>query len=241
MRVRKVCTKCGKLKSMYDFLQSEEFPDKKTRECSSCIEEIQFGEYNSKINNNQQTIKTMATLAEKRKAAEEAAKVAEGKPATAPKAATAPKPKVGDKTTKGDTVVGEKKEAGAKGRKPYVEKPIEQLDLATGTVVIATYKTLAEAAAAVGTSSSYLLDGLRGWAKSVAKFKWRYEGEEIFVREPKVKSTAEKEFVAAGKVEDVPVPGDLDYDPELHGTKPEVEEEEILDTPEEESQEETEE
>lgn len=238
MRVRKVCTKCGKLKSMYDFLQSEEFPDKKTRECSSCIEEIQFGEYNSKINNNQQTIKKMATLAEKRKAAEAAEMAVEGKPAATPKTET-PKPKVGKKTTKGDTVVGEKKEAGAKGRKPYVEKPIEQLDLATGTVVINTYPTLAEAAAAVGTSSSYLLDGLRGWAKSVAKFKWRYESEEIFVREPKAKSTAEKGFIAAGKVEDVPVPGDLDYDPELHGPKPEVEEEEILDSSEEEEQEET--
>lgn len=228
MRVRKICTKCGKLKSMLDFLPSEEFSDKKTRECKICIEEEQFSENNSKINNNQ-TIKTMATLAEKRKAAE-AAK-ANGTTTEAPVTpkATTPKPatpKVGEKTKKGDTVVGEKTEPGRKGRRAYVEKPIEQLDLATGTQVIATYNTLKEAADAVGTSTSYLLDGLRGWAKSVAKFKWRYQGEEIVVRVPKEKSTAEKAFVAAGKVEDVPVLGDLDYDPELHAPKAEAEEEE---------------
>lgn len=223
MRVRKVCTECGKLKSMWDFLPSEEFLDKRTRECKICIEEEQFSENNSKINNNQ-TIKTMATLAEKRKAAE-AAK-ANGTTTEAPVTPKTATLKVGEKTKKGDTVVGEKKEPGKKGRKAYVEKPIEQLDLATGTQVIATHNTLKEAADAVGTSTSYLLDGLRGWAKSVAKFKWRYQGEEIVVRVPKEKSTAEKAFVAAGKVEDVPVPGDLDYDPELHAPKTEAEEEE---------------
>lgn len=214
---------------MYDYLPSEEFLDKKSRECKNCIEEMQFGENNNQINNNQ-TIKTMATLAEKRKAAEAAkanGTVAEtpAPKTVAPKAETS-KPKVGDKTKEGLEVVGEKKEPGKRGRGPYVEKPIEQLDLATGTEVIATYNTLKEAADAVGTSTSYLLDGLRGWAKSVAKFKWRYKGEEIVVRTPKAKSPAEKEFVAAGKVEDVPVPGDLDYDPELHAPKAEVEEEE---------------
>jgi hypothetical protein len=232
MRVRKKCTgKCGKLKSMWDFLPSEEYPDKKTRECKTCIEEMQFGENNSKINNNQ-TINTMATLAEKRKAAEAAkAQGTTDAPAAGPKPVktpTTPKAKVGDTTKDGLQVVGEKKEStGKKGRAAYVEKPIEQMSM-DGLTVLAIFPTLKEAADAVGATPAFLLDGLRGWAKSVKGSKWRYEGEEIFVREKKVKTDAEKAFVKpakGAKVEDLPVPGDLDYDEELHAPKEEVEEE----------------
>jgi hypothetical protein len=249
MRVRKICTICGTLKSMSDFSNSEEYPDKKTRECKTCIDEIQFGEYNSKINNNQ-TKKTMATLAEKR----EAAKAAEAKgetPKTTPTPKTsAPKtttPKVGETTKDGLKVVGEKKEAGSRGRKKQEDnRPVEQLDLETGTIVIATFPTIAAAAEAVGTNYQYLYDGLRGWTKSVAKFKWRYEGEEIYVRPVKAKSDAEKAFLGETPVteetvdetfqEETPVPGDLDYDPETHGVEESVEEEtgeDLLETTEE--------
>jgi hypothetical protein len=235
MRVRKKCTgKCGKLKSMWDFLPSKEYLDKKTRECKTCIEEMQFGENNSKINNNQ-IFETMPTLKEKREA--EAAAKAAGTTtapaaATTPKVPVAPKAKVGEKTPKGDTVVGEKKEStGKKGRATYVDKPIEQMSM-DGLTVLATFPTLKEAADAVSATPAFLLDGLRGWAKSVKGSKWRYVGEEIFVREKKVKTDAEKAFVKPGKaakVEDVPVPGDLDYDAELHAPK-EVIEEDILDS-----------
>jgi hypothetical protein len=67
-----------------------------------------------------------------------------------------------------------------------VEKVIEQLD-ATGVKVIKKFKTLQEAADAVGATKAYLMDGLKGWSKTVKGFKWRYEGEEIVVREKKAK------------------------------------------------------
>lgn len=226
MRVRKKCTECGALKEMSDFMPSVEFQDKKTPECKSCIEEMQFGENNSKINNNQ-TSKTMATLKEKR-AAEAAAKTA-GTTAEAPKtvapktvAPKTEKPKVGDTTEEGLKVVG------TRGRKKREDnRPVEQLDLATGTIVIAEYPTIAEAAAAVGTNYQYLYDGLGGWTKSVAKFKWRYKGEEIYIRPKKVKTPVEAEFVKPTSKVDVPVPGDLDYDEEIHGQKEVVDEEEL--------------
>jgi hypothetical protein len=231
MRVRKICTNCGKLKLMCDFSKNEESLDRKTEQCNDCINDTLFGEFNSKINNNQ-IVKKMATLKENR-AAEAAAKAEAGE-VTTPKAETkeVKAPKVGDTTEDGLKVVGEKKEPGKRGRKAAPEKPIEQLDLETGTIVIATYQTLQEAAEAVGAKPASLLDGLRGWTKSVAKHKWRYQGEEIFVRTPK--TPVAKEFLDKGAVKetktvDVPVPGDLDYDEELHGQKPVVEEE-VLDS-----------
>lgn len=227
MRVRKKCTKCGKLKLMSDFVPSVEFYDKVTLECRICIGNAEFEENNSKINNNQ-TIKAMATLKEKRAA--EAAKLAEtgGQTVEAPKTAApkvekpkVEKPKVGDTTAEGLKVVGEK---GTRGRKKREDnRAVEQLDLATGTIVIAEYPTVAAAAEAVGTNYQYLFDGLAGWTKSVAKFKWRYKGEEIYVRPKKVKTDAEEEFikptaaetpVEETSTEDIPVPGDLDYDGE---------------------------
>lgn len=249
MRVKKKCTECGKLKSMSDFLPCEGYGDKKALECKDCFEETQYGENNSKINNNP-IISTMSTLKEKR-AAEAAAKAAGTTSApvaetqttetatetVAPKVekpkAVKPVAKVGDTTAEGDTVVGEKKVPGQRGRKAAEEKVIEQLDM-EGVPTGVKFNTLQEAADAVGKSKAYVLDGLRGWSKSVGGFKWRYEGEELFIREKKVKTDAEKEFIKAGKkdkapkVEDIPVPGDLDYDAELHAPKPVVEEE-VLD------------
>ena len=221
---------------MCDFSSSEQTPDKKLQECKDCINDIQFGEFNRKINNNQ-IIKKMSTLKEKRQAAAKAVEAVETPTPKATPVAKEPKAKVGDTTKDGLKVVGEKKEPGQRGRKAAPEKPIEQLDLETGIVVIATYQTLQEAADAVGAKPASILDGLRGWTKSVAKFKWRYQGEEIYVRTPK--TPVAKEFLQDGvkkqepakdtetpvATEDVPVPGDLDYDEELHGVTSEVEEE----------------
>jgi len=230
MRVRKKCTECTQLKLMSDFTNSSETPDSKTGICTSCLGEIEYREYNSKINHKPLKIEKMATLAEKRKAAEEAAKTAgTAAPKTAAPVALkkeTPAPKVGETTGEGHTVVGEKKEPGKRGRKAAPERPIEQLDLETGTIVIAVHQTVAEAAAAVGTSEAYLKDALNGWAKSAGKHKWRYEGEEIFVR-PKKESVAKAEKTF--KPEDKPVPGDLDYDPDTAEEELAPEEEENLD------------
>jgi len=245
MRVKKICAgKCGKLKNMYDFLPSEEYADKKTTECKSCIEDEMYSENNSKIeNNNNFKTKEMATLAEKRaaaKAAEAGTTTTAAPSAPKPKAEStpkeaapkpetpkAPKPKVGDTTKDGLKVVGEAKAPGQRGRKATEDKPIEQLDM-EGNPTGVKFATLQEAADSVGKSKAYLLDGLKGWAKSVGGFKWRYEGEELFIREKKTTPT-EKAFIAKGTATDIPVPGDLDYDADLHAPKAEVEEEEVLD------------
>jgi hypothetical protein len=244
MRVAKKCTECRKLKSRLDF------PVDNSHEgygpiCILCLE--QKPSLKNKINTNNQI--EMATLKEKREAAEAAKKEAAvkttpakttDKPKTdSAKTAADPKPKAGDKTPKGDTVVGEKKEAAQRGRKPYVEKPIELLDKET-LKVVATHNTAQEAADSLGCTRAYIIDGLKGWTSNVKGFKIRYKGEEIFVREKKAKSDAEKTFKEGDPknkknkkvvAEDVPVPGDLDYDEELHGTQPEAEED-ILDEPE---------
>lgn len=227
MRIKKKCTECTQLKLMSDFTSDSKTHDGKTSICTACLQEAEYKEYNDKINYKPLKIEKMATLAEKRKAAEEAAaKVA---PKTeAPK--VAPTPKVGDKTAEGLEVVGEKKEPGQRGRKAAPERPIEQLDLETGTIVIAVHQTLQAAADAVGTTKAYVKDALAGWTKSAGKHKWRYEGEEIFVR-PKKESVAKAEKTF--KPEDKPVPGDLDYDPEAAEEELAPEEEEEI-SPEEE-------
>lgn len=227
---------------MIDFPVDTTNYENRGRKCNSCLGEEEFEEYNNKINQKPLIIKKMATLKEKR-AAEAAAKLAGTTVEATTENVVAPKSekpvaKVGDTTKDGLKVVGEKVEPTKVGRKSYVEKPIEQLNPLT-LEVVATFKTLKEAVDAVGTNNAYLLDGLRGWAKTVAKHKWRYVGEELVVREKKVKTEAELAFVKEGKkkkdvVEDIPVPGDLDYDAELHAPKPVVEEEET-DAPEDKS------
>lgn len=250
MRVARKCQECRKLKSRIDF------PKDNSHEgfgpwCNDCL--FTKPELNKLYNN--QISKTMPTLKEKREA-EAAAKAAanvsapvaetskDKKADTAKPAATKPLPKTGDKTAKGDTVVGEKPANQGRGRKAQPEKPIELLDK-EGKVVVGTFETVAEVAKHLDCTSAYIVDGLRGWTASVKGHKIRYKGEEIFVRERKPKSEAEKTFKEGAPkpkskkdatlvVEDVPVPGDLDYDPELHAPKEEVEED-ILDAPEVES------
>lgn len=261
MRVRKFCEKCKQLKIYPDFLLSEETKDGYSSRCRNCSTEQDFINNNYSISLKNES--TMATLKEKREAAALAAKEAKAFKEVNPKEAEkAPVKKTVSKKTEEvltEEASTEKKTEKApvevkvkkapvekKVKEPKVEKAIEALKEEDGELkVVATYQTVQEAADKIGATTDRIKYVLRGHGGSAKGFKLRYLGEEIVVKEKKKKEEIEGEKLtkkerltqakeaATSKVEDIPVPSDLDYDEELHEAKDESSEEEIDETDEE--------
>ena len=248
MRVKKICAgKCKKLKSRLDFPIGDGY-EGRGEICNACLEESGYVELNNKINKNNPFKITNMSLKEKRAAAAaaEAAKSApktettksvSKKSAPAPveekkaikKSAPAPveEKKAIKKSAPAETAKPVAKEETA-SKEEKVAKPkkvklaISQYDLATGEL-IKKFDNVDLAAAAVGKHTKYIdINGKNG-SVSAYGFKWLYEGYkmpvagETAVAEPKAKKS---------KIEDKPVPGDLDFDPEAEEEATGEEEEE---------------
>lgn len=213
MRVRKKCPECQKLKSMFDFGIDTNKADGRTNKCSSCISENKYKIENEPLKLNIMSLKekreAAALEAAKVVATPTSEKVAPVEKKTVKKTVKKEVVVVVAAEVPETETVGEIVEAVVEAIEEMVpptpesepavvtpkvekvavvkvEKVIEQLD-ATGEKVIKKYKTLQEAADAVGATKAYLMDGLKGWSKTVKGFRWRYEGEGFVVREKKVK------------------------------------------------------
>lgn len=241
MRVRKICAgKCKKLKSRLDFPIGDGY-EGRSEICNACLEESGYEELNNKINTNNPFKISNMSLKEKRAAAAaaeaaksapktETAKSVSKKPISAPveEKKAIKKSAPAEDTTKpvAKKEAAPKEEKAAKPKK--VKLAISQYDPATSKL-IKKFDNVDLAAASVGKHTKYIdINGKNG-SVSAYGFKWLYDGYEMPVagaeETEEAKPKAKKEKVA--KVEDRPVPGDLDFDPETEEESAEEEEEEF--------------
>jgi len=79
------------------------------------------------------------------------------------------------------------------------QKPIEQLDLKTGQV-LATFKSISDAAALVETHPTHIVSVCMGRIRSRSGFFWRYKGSDALPPKPKGKRRVEQLCLTLGRV-----------------------------------------